>query len=66
MRVDLLYHFLGGHVIGWFGQSILRLNTLDNGIVATTLMVGKEVTDTTGFDILDLACGLLGWAVQVL
>ena len=66
MRVDLLYHFIGGQCIGWFNSSILHLNTVDNGIISTTLMVGKELTDATGFDVLDLAFGLLGFAVQVL
>ena len=66
MRVDLLYHYAGGQIIAWFNQSILHLNTVDNGIVSTTLMVGKELTDATGFDVLDLAFGLLGFAVQVL
>jgi hypothetical protein len=66
MRVDLLYHYVGGNVLGWFNQSVLRLNDLDNGIVSTTLMVGKELTDATGFDVLDLGFGLLGWCVQVI
>ena len=66
MRVDLLYHFIGGQIIGWANSSILQLNTLDNGIVSGLLMVGKEATDATGFDLLDLGMGLLGWCVQVL
>jgi hypothetical protein len=66
MRVDLLYHYVIGQSLGWFNQSVLHLNTVDNGIVSTTLMVGKELTDATGFDFLDLGMGLLGWAVQVL
>jgi len=39
---------------------------MDNGIVSTALMVGKEATDATGFDVLDLAFGLLGWMTQVI
>ena len=66
MRVDLLYHFVGGQCVGWFNQSILHLTTMDNGIVSTTLMVGKELTDATGFDVLDLAFGIAGWVTQVL
>jgi hypothetical protein len=65
MRVDLLYHFIGGQIIGWANSSILQLNTLDNGIVSGLLMVGKEATDSS-FDWLDLGMGLLGWATQVL
>ena len=66
MRIDLLYHYVGGQCIGWFNDSFFHLSTIDNGIVATSLMVGKELTDATGFDVLDLAFGLLGWATQVL
>ena len=66
MRVDLLYHYIGGQAIGWFNSSILHLSTMDNGIVSTALMVGKEATDATGFDVLDLAFGLLGWMTQVI
>jgi hypothetical protein len=65
MRVDLLYHYAGGQIIGWVNKA-MGLSTVDNGIVSTTLMVGKELTDATGFDVLDLAFGLLGFATQIL
>jgi hypothetical protein len=66
LGVDKLYHYIGGQIIGWANSSILHLNTVDNGIVSTGLMVGKELTDVTGFDWFDLGFGLLGWATQVL
>ena len=66
MRVDLLYHYAFGQVLGWFNQTVLHLSTTDNAIVSQGLMVAKELTDKTGFDVLDIVAGSLGWAVQVL
>ena len=58
-------HYIGGQIAGWTLKTV-GLSTVDNGIVSGTLMVGKELTDVTGFDWLDLASGLLGWCVQVI
>ena len=66
MRVDLLYHYIGGQCLGWFNSTVLNLNLQDNALISGGLMVGKELTDATGFDVLDVAFGLLGWAIQVL
>jgi hypothetical protein len=66
MRVDLLYHYVIGQGIGWFNGAVLHLNVQDNAILSTSLMVGKELTDTAGFDVLDLAFGVLGFCTQVL
>lgn len=65
MRVDLLYHFVGGQCLGWFNEVILHLNVQDNTLLSTTIMVGKELTDTTGFDVLDLAFGLAGLVTRI-
>lgn len=59
-------HYIGGQCIGWFNGSVLHLSVQDNGIVAGVLMVGKEVTDVTGFNWFDLGFGIAGWVTQVL
>jgi len=66
VRIDLVYHFIGGECLGWFNSSVLHLNLQDNALISGGLMVGKELTDVTGFDWLDLGAGLLGWCVQVI
>jgi hypothetical protein len=65
MRVDLLYHYVGGACMSWFGEAILHLNKIDNTAICTTLMIGKELTDATGFDVLDLAFGIAGLVTQI-
>lgn len=65
MRIDLLYHYIGGELLGKLCE-LYGLNTVDNGVVSGAIMVGKELTDATGFDVLDLVAGIAGWVVTVL
>jgi hypothetical protein len=64
MRVDLLYHYIGGSIIGK-GFELLGLSTTDNAILTGILTVGKELADPV-FCWADLLFSTAGWIVTVL
>ena len=64
LRLDLVYHYLGGQFAGWFFKT-MGAETVDNAVVSIGLMVFKESTDAY-FDVLDLLFGIAGWCTAVL
>jgi hypothetical protein len=63
MRVDLLYHYIGGQVLHK-GFDIIGLDITQNAVISGVVMVTKELSDAS-FDWLDLAFGIVGWLVML-
>jgi len=64
MRVDLLYHYAIGEVGGTLCH-LLNLDFTQAEILTNMGGVAKELTDVTGFDILDLVAQNIGFIVGV-
>ena len=65
LGIDKLWHVLAGEAM-YKGFNFLGLSLQDNAIASGAIMIVKEATDATGFDLWDIAFGFGGWILGVL